>query len=384
MASETQAADLTSTDATMTDSTAHQDSSTAEVDIATFINDMPKAELHIHLEGALTPQLARKLAERNKLPLPAHLSSLSQTSGYDFHDLTSFLAIYYSNMTVLQTEADFRDLAYDYLNRAKAQNVQHAELFFDPQAHTSRGIPFPTVIRGYRSGLDLAQRTLGISASLIMCILRDEPASYAMSTLMSALAFKDSILGIGLDSDERDNPPSKFAAVFQRASREGFLLTAHADIDQPNTVDHIRQLLFELQVDRIDHGTNILEAPDLVDHIIQRNIGLTCCPISNSVVTAGFKGKEILQLLRKGARVTINSDDPAYFRGYVNENILKLAKETDVSRRELIQLQRNAFYVSWISSWKRNHFLHILEDYEKRTLGSKRPEERGKPSTAAG
>ncbi len=273
-------------------------------------------------------------------------------------------------MAVLQTSADFCDLAYDYLKRAHDQNVKHVELFFDPQAHTSRGIPFPTVLLGYRSGLQLAHRTLGISASLILCFLRDESANYAMATLMSALPFKDSIIGVGLDSDERNNPPSKFATVYQRASREGFLLTAHADIDQPNTLEHLRQLLLEIQVDRIDHGTNVLESPELTKHLLQRGIGLTCCPISDSIVTPDFKGKDILTLLRIGVKVTVNSDDPAYFRGYLNENLHKLAVETDVTRRELIQLQRNAFNISWISSWKRNHFLSLLDEYEKKTLGS--------------
>jgi adenine deaminase len=319
--------------------------------------------------GCLTPSLARKFAQRNKLSFPAHLSSLDQTDGYSFHDLSSFLSVYYPNLAVCQTEADFRDLAYDYLTRANAQNVRHCELFFDPQAHTSRGVPFPTVLLGYRAGLQLAQRTLGISASLIMCFLRDESANYAMSTLMSALPFKDSIIGVGLDSNEQNNPPSKFAAVYQRASREGFLLTAHADIDQQNTLEHIRQLLLEVQVDRIDHGTNILDSSELTQHLLQRGIGLTCCPISNSIVTAEFKGKEILELLRMGVKVTIASDDPAYFRGYLNENLHKLATETDVTRQELLQLQRNAFNISWISSWKRNHFLAQLDEYEKQTIG---------------
>ena len=201
-----------------------------------------------------------------------------------------------------------------------------------------------------------------------MCLLRDESANYGMATLLSSLPYRDSIIGIGLDSDERNNPPSKFAAVYQRASREGYLLTAHADIDQPNTVENIRQLLLEIQVDRIDHGTNVLESPGLSQHILQRGIGLTCCPISNSIVTSDFKGKEILTLLRMGVKVTINSDDPAYFRGYLNENLHKLAAETDVTRRELLQLQRNAFTISWISSWKRNHFLAQLDEYERKTL----------------
>ncbi|KAJ4524402.1 adenine deaminase [Exophiala dermatitidis] len=273
-------------------------------------------------------------------------------------------------MAVLQTEHDFRDLALSYLTHAHSQNVKHVELFFDPQAHTSRGVTFPTILRGYRMGLLIAQRTLGISASLIMCFLRDQSPEYAMATLMEALPFRDSIIGVGLDSDERDNPPSKFAAVFQRASREGFLLTAHCDIDQPNSIDNIRQVIHEIQVDRIDHGTNVVEDESLIEELRHKGIGLTCCPVSNSVVTQDFKGKEIAHLLRRGVKVTINSDDPAYFRAYVNENIEKMAVETDVTRKDLIQFQRNAFCISWISTWRRNHFLSLLDEYEKKTLST--------------
>ncbi|KIX07906.1 adenosine deaminase [Rhinocladiella mackenziei CBS 650.93] len=336
-------------------------------ELKSFIAEMPKAELHVHLEGCLTPTLARTLAERNNLPLPPSLSSLDQSSGYSFHDLATFLAVYYPNLAVLHTEADFRDLALAYLTKAHTQNIKHAELFFDPQAHTSRGVPFPTVLRGYHLGLLTAQRTLGISASLIMCFLRDQSAEYAMATLMEALPFKDAIMGVGLDSDERNNPPSKFSAVFQRASKEGFLVTCHCDIDQPNSISHIRQAIQEIQVDRIDHGTNIVEDDSMVEIVRQKGIGLTCCPVSNSVVTSDFKGKEIADLLRRGVKVTINSDDPAYFRAYANENMEKIA-ETDLTKKELIQLQRNAFNISWISSWRKSHFLSLLDEYENKTL----------------
>jgi adenosine deaminase len=197
-----------------------------------------------------------------------------------------------------------------------------------------------------------------------MCILRDMDAGYAMSTLMDALPYKDWIIGIGLDSDERDNPPKKFAAVFERARKEGFLLTMHCDIDQKNSIEHIRQVLQDIQVDRIDHGTNIVEDPALVALLKQKNIGLTCCPVSNSVVTKDFKGKEIAHLLRDGVKVTVNSDDPAYFRAYVSENMEKMAEGTDLTRHELVQLQRNAFEISWLSSEKREAFVNMLNDYE--------------------
>lgn len=334
-------------------------------DLTTFVANLPKAELHVHLEGCITPQLAAQLAQRNNMALPESVRKASTTSGFAFHDLTSFLAVYYPAMEVLQTATDFHDLAMDYLTRAHAHNVKHCELFFDPQAHTSRGVPFPVVVAGYRSGLLQAEREFGISASLIMCFLRDMSAEFAMATLMDALPYKECIIGVGLDSDERGNPPNKFRAVFERARREGFQLTMHCDIDQIDSIEHIRQALEEIGVDRIDHGTNIVEDSRLVELVRERGIGLTDCPISNSIVTSDFKGKEILQLLRQGVKVTLNSDDPAYFRGYVNENVLKMANETDVSKKELIQFMRNAFEISWISSWKRDKYLQSLDEYAK-------------------
>lgn len=315
----------------------------------------------MHLEGALEPALVRTLAARNHLPVPPSLKE--RTSGYDFHDLTSFLAVYYPNMAVLQTEADFSDLAWNYLLKAHSQNVVHTEMFFDPQAHTSRGVPFPTIIRGYRQAIIRAQRELGISASLIMCFLRDMDAGYAMATLMDALPYKNYIIGVGLDSDERENPPSKFAAVFKRARSEGFLLTMHCDIDQKNSIEHIRQVLEDIQVDRIDHGTNIVEDPSLVAIIKKKNIGLTCCPVSNSVVTKDFKGKELGDLLRDGIKVTVNSDDPAYFRAYVSENMEKVAEGAGLTKDELVQLQRNAFEIAWLSSEARDKFIGKLDNY---------------------
>lgn len=339
-------------------------------DLATFIANMPKGELHVHLEGCITPALAGSLAARNNMPPPPGLASLDKASGvFAFHDLSSFLSIYYPNMTVLQTAQDFADLALAYLRIAAAQNVRHCELFFDPQAHTSRGIPFSTVISGYNAGIQQAAREHSISASLIMCLLRDESANYGMATLVASLPYKHQIIGLGLDSDERSNPPIKFKAAYARARAEGYHLTAHCDIDQPDTLTHIRQALLDLEVDRIDHGTNIVDAPDLVALILKKGIGLTCCPISNSIVTTDAKFPATLELLRKGVKVTINSDDPAYFRGYLNENIEKLARETNVTKRELVQFQRNAFEISWISSWKRDQLLQELQEYEMRTLG---------------
>ncbi|WP_201298000.1 adenosine deaminase [Nocardia sp. CY41] len=283
-------------------------------DLAAFVRGLPKAELHLHLEGTLEPELKFRLARRNGIELPEKsVDEVRQT--YRFHDLTSFLQVYYPAMRVLQRPEDFHDLAYDYLRRAHGQGVRHVELFFDPQAHTGRGVPFTTVISGYRSAIARARRELGISAELILCFLRDHSAEYAMATLLEALPYKSWILGVGLDSDERGNPPSKFAAVFERARAEGFLLTMHCDIDQPDSIEHIRQALEDIAVDRLDHGTNIVADDRLVELAKSKGIALTCCPVSNSFVTAEMKSEEIVGLLDRGLTVTVNSDDPAYFGG---------------------------------------------------------------------
>ena len=325
------------------------------MDLQAFVAGMPKTELHVHLEGTLERDLLLRLAERNRVDVPIPEGG--------FTDLTSFLAQYYPAMGALVTEEDFFDLAWAYLVKAASQSVVHAELFFDPQAHTGRGVPFPAVVGGYRRAIVRAERELGVHADLILCILRDLTAEHAMSTLMEALPYRDWIVGVGLDSDERGNPPAKFAAVFARARAEGFLLTMHCDIDQPGSIDNIRAALLEIEVDRIDHGTNVVEDPALVDLLRERGIGLTCCPISNGFVTDDMKAVEIAALLRSGVKVTVNSDDPAYFGGYVTENLLALAAAADLTADELVQLQRNALEVSWLAPFRRDGLLARLEEY---------------------
>ena len=325
------------------------------MDLERFVAEMPKTELHVHLEGTLERDLLTRLAAKNDVDVPLPEGG--------FTDLTSFLAQYYPAMRALVTEDDFFELAWAYLRRAAAQHVVHAELFFDPQAHTGRGVPFPTVIAGYRRAIERAQRELGVHADLILCFLRDLTAEHAMSTLMEALPYKAWIVGVGLDSDERGNPPAKFAAVFARAREEGFLLTMHCDIDQPGSIDHIRSALLDIGVDRIDHGTNIVEDPALVEVVRERGIGLTCCPVSNGFVTDDMKAAEIVGLLRSGVKVTVNSDDPAYFGGYVTENLLALARAAELSETDLVQLQRNALEVSWLAPFRRDRLLAGLETY---------------------
>lgn len=331
-------------------------------ELSDFTRRLPKAELHLHLEGTLEPELKFELARRNGIALTEQTVDEVRAT-YNFHDLASFLAIYYPAMQVLQKPADFADLAYAYLKKAASQGVRHAELFFDPQAHTSRGVPFSDVITGYRQAVVKSKADFDISADLILCILRDFSAEFAMATLMEALPYKDWIIGIGLDSDERNNPPAKFTEVFARAREEGFLLTMHCDIDQPNSIEHIRQVLQEVDVDRIDHGTNIVEDPELVAILKQKHIGLTCCPISNSFVTEDMKASEMLQLMSAGILVTVNSDDPAYFGGYVAENYETLADKLGLDSAALIQLARNSFEASWLSQAARDRYLAELDAF---------------------
>lgn len=331
-------------------------------DIRTFIEGMPKAELHVHIEGTLEPELKFELAERNGLDLP-YRSVEEMRAAYDFDDLPSFLAVYYEGMSVLRTERDFHDLTTAYLEKAHAQNVAYAEMFFDPQAHTSRGIDFDTVIQGIRRAQTDAESRLGLRTQLIMCFLRDMSAESAMETLERSLPHKDWIVGVGLDSDEKGNPPLKFKEVFARARSEGYLLTMHCDVDQENSVAHIRQCLDYIGVDRIDHGVNSLDDDGLANEIKARELALTVCPISNGYVTDGMKAREIRTMLERGMRVTVNSDDPAYFPGYMSENLIAVQQDADLSKDQIVQLSRNAFDNAWLPRADRDAYLAKLDAY---------------------
>ena len=277
-----------------------------------FIDSLPKAELHLHIEGTLEPELKLELARRNGVDIGQ--STVEQVRDtYRFTDLTSFLAVYYPAMEVLVTEQDFHDLAMDYFRRAAADGVVRAEIFFDPQAHTSRGVAFSTVIDGLWSAVQEAE-SLGVDAALIMCFLRDHSAESAKETLEASLPYRDRIVGVGLDSDERGNPPEKFAEIFAAAEEAGYRLTMHCDIDQEQSITNIATVLHEIGVERIDHGTNILEDPALVAEAKARGIGFTCCPLSNSFVTEQMKGQEITTLLRQGLKVSIASEDALLLR----------------------------------------------------------------------
>jgi adenine deaminase len=327
-----------------------------------FIQKMPKAELHVHVEGTLEPEMKLALAKRNGVKLP--YGSVKQLkAAYDFDDLPSFLAVYYEGMSVLLKEPDFYNLAYAYLAKAHSQNVVYAEMFFDPQAHTARGVAFDTVIRGIRRAQLDAERRLGIRSQLIMCFLRDWSAEFATATLLESLPYKQWIVGVGLDSDEKNNPPIKFKAVFKRAREEGYLLTMHCDVDQQDSVGHIWQCLRDIDVARIDHGVNAIEDPKLCAEIKRRGLALTVCPISNSYVTDGTKAAAIKAMLDRGMRVTINSDDPAYFPGYMTENLIAVHEEVDLTKAEIIQLARNAFEAAWLPRKQRDEYLTKLDAY---------------------
>ena len=243
-----------------------------------------------------------------------------------------------------------------------ADGVRHVEMFFDPQAHTSRGVPFESVVTGYHQAAAEGAE-LGIDADLIMCFLRDHSAESAAETLEASVPFQEMIVGVGLDSDERGNPPEKFADVFARARQLGYRLTMHCDIDQVGSIDNIRTVLQDIRTDRIDHGTNIVEDPSLVEELRARGIGLTCCPISNRFVTSDMKNAEIAQLLRSGVRVTVNSDDPAYFGGYIADNYLALAEAAGLSSAEVVTLAENSFVISWVDDDRRAGYLDEVGRY---------------------
>lgn len=335
-------------------------------DIASFIDGLPKAEMHLHIEGTLEPELRFDLAARNGISLP--YSSVEQMRAeYTFHDLTSFLPVYYQAMSVLREEQDFYDLAMGYFRKAAAQRVVYAEIFFDPQAHTSRGVSFDTIV----GGLDRARHDaqgLGLSAKLIMCFLRDMSAASAMATLEQSLPHRDKIVAVGLDSDERDNPPVKFKPVFERARAEGYHLTMHCDVDQDDAVGHIWQALDDIGVERIDHGVNCLEDDALTARLARDGIGLTVCPISNRFVTDGLKEAELKTMLDRSVRATVNSDDPAYFDAYVNANLVAVAQAASLTSAELAQLARNSFEIAWITPGEREKYQADV-DAHLRTAG---------------
>jgi adenosine deaminase len=317
-------------------------------EIDALIKRLPKCELHIHIEGSLEPELMLALGRRNGVRLK-YESVDAVRQAYRFRNLQDFLDIYYQGMSVLITEQDFYDLAFAYLQRAHADNVRHVEMFFDPQGHTARGIAFGTVIGGLHRAIADAKRQLGVRASLIMCFLRHLDEADAEQTLDSALAFKDKIVGIGLDSSETGNPPSKFKHVFRRAREAGFFLTAHAGEEGPPS--YVWEALDVLGVGRIDHGNRSLQDQTLVGRLARERMALTVCPLSNLRlrVVPDLKLHPLRQMMEKDLVVTVNSDDPAYFGGYVNDNYRAVSDALSLGRDEIVAIVRNGFQASLMS-----------------------------------
>lgn len=312
-----------------------------------LIRDLPKAELHIHIEGSLEPEMMFELAQRNGVRLP--YSSVGEIrEAYRFNCLQDFLDLYYQGMSVLQTRQDFYDLTRAYLLRCKADNVVHTEIFFDPQGHTERGISFKTVIEGIWSALQDAETELGISSRIIMCFLRHLEQDSAFVTLEQAQPYLDRITGVGLDSSEVGHPPSKFFDIFDRAGQMGLKRVAHAGEEGPP--EYVYEAIDGLRVDRIDHGNRSLEDKSLVQRLVELKLPLTVCPQSNVrlAVVSDMREHPIRRMLAAGLRATVNSDDPAYFGGYVNDNFNALVDAVDLSEDEIIKLVRNSFRSSFL------------------------------------
>jgi len=329
-------------------------------DMDALIKRLPKCELHIHIEGSLEPELMFALARRNGIKLPyASVDAVRQA--YQFRQLQDFLDIYYRGMSVLLTEQDFYDLAWAYLKRARDDNVRHVEMFFDPQGHTARGIAFSVVVGGLHRAIVDARGELGIQASLIMCFLRHLDEADAEKTLDRALAFKDKIVGVGLDSSEVGHPPSKFARVFRRAGDEGFFLTAHAGEEGPAA--YVWEALDLLGVGRIDHGNRSLDDDALVGRLVRERMALTVCPLSNLRlrVVDDLSHHPLRRMMDKGLLATINSDDPAYFGGYVNENYRAVSQALGLRRDEIAATVRNGIGASLMTAAEKADALAEVE-----------------------
>ncbi len=320
-----------------------------DMDTASFIRSLPKAELHLHIEGTLEPEMMMTLAKRNGIDLP--FATVEEVrAAYEFSDLQSFLDIYYQGAAVLVTERDFYDLMYAYLERAADDGVRRAEIFFDPQTHTERGIGFPVFMDGFTRAITDAEERWGISAALIMCFLRHLPEDEAIDTWHEAEPFADQILGVGLDSEEVGNPPERFARVYALARAAGLHSVAHAGEEGPPA--YITAALDSLGAERIDHGVRCDEDPALVDRLVDEGVPLTMCPLSNVKLQVfdRLEDHNLKRLLDRGIRVTINSDDPAYFGGYVLDNYVATAEALDLSREDLVALARNSIEATFLSS----------------------------------
>lgn len=331
-------------------------------DLSPFIAGLPKAELHLHIEGSLEPELMFELAQRNNIAIP-YASVEAVRAAYSFSNLQDFLDIYYAGADVLRTEQDFHDLALAYFRRATADNVRHAEIFFDPQTHTDRGIPFQVVADGLMSGMATAKADLNVSAGLILCFLRHLDEDAAFATLKAAEPWLGRIVGVGLDSSEVGHPPSKFQRVFEAAGSLGLKRLAHAGEEGPP--DYVWQALDLLKIDRMDHGNRSMEDPALVARLAAEGMTLTVCPLSNHklCVVDDLADHPVPEMLAQGLHVTLNSDDPAYFGGYVNSNYQALVDHAGLTRDQIVRVAVNSFEGSFLPDAEKAAFVAEVRAY---------------------
>lgn len=327
-----------------------------------FIKGLPKAELHLHIEGTFEPELLFKIAQRNKIAIPFKTVE-ELRKAYNFDCLQDFLNIYYQGANVLQTEQDFYDLTYAYFEKCDVQNVKHTEIMFDPQTHTERDISFKTVINGISRACEDAKTNFGISSFLIMSYLRHMTEEEAFETLKQSLPFKDKIKAVGLDSSEKGNPPSKFQKVYKASIKEGYIPLAHAG--EEGDADYVWEALDLLKIKRIDHGNNALQDPKLVQEIIKRDIALTVCPLSNKAlqVVPDLKKHPLKKMMELGMKPTINSDDPAYFGGQVNQNYIEIQEALNLTKKDLYELASNSFQYSLLDEPDKIKHLQNLTGY---------------------
>ena len=320
-----------------------------------LIQKLPKAELHLHIEGSLEPELMFRLARKNNVEIP-YDSVEDVRAAYNFNNLQSFLDIYYAGANVLLTQDDFYDLTWEYILKCVEDNVIHTEIFFDPQTHTERGVAFEAIITGIKEALADAKEKYGITSCIIMCFLRHLSQEAAFETLEQAMAFKDDIIGVGLDSSELGNPPSKFKEVFQKAKEAGFKLVAHAG--EEADFSYIYEALDLLNINRIDHGVQSIKSPELMQRLKDEQMPLTVCPNSNIELRVfdNYKEHNIKELLDYGLNISVNSDDPAYFKGYVNQNFVNLHENLPITEEDVITLVKNSFRSAFISD-------ELKEDY---------------------
>jgi len=328
--------------------------------LKSFIQSLPKAELHIHIEGSFEPELMFEIAKRNNIKIP--FNSVEEVrQAYQFNNLQEFLDIYYQGAGVLINEQDFYDMTWAYLEKAHANNIVHCEIFFDPQTHTDRGVSFETVINGIHRALQDAQTKFQITSKIIMCFLRHLDEEAAFKTLEEALPFKELIIAVGLDSGEQGNPPSKFEQVYAKSIEEGFLTVAHAGEEGP--AEYVTQALDLLKVSRIDHGNHALDDKKVTQRLIKEQIPLTVCPLSNQKlqVVPDLSQHPLKTMLDQNLLVTINSDDPAYFGGYLNDNYLAISEALKLSHADLIQLAKNSFKASFLSEAEKEKHLSSFQ-----------------------